>query len=177
MILTIPGLWSSGPEHWQTHWERERPACRRVEQRDWETPSCADWVRTLDDAIRAAPDAVILAGHSLGCATIAHWARTAGPDTIARVRGALLVAPSDVEAPKYPPGTTGFVPMPRERLPFASIVALSSDDEWVSPERARAFAADWGSEVVDVGPKGHINGASRLGAWDEGWALVARLHG
>jgi hypothetical protein len=37
-ILLIPGLWNSGPEHWQSYWEGERSDCRRVEQSDWQTP-------------------------------------------------------------------------------------------------------------------------------------------
>jgi predicted alpha/beta hydrolase family esterase len=30
--LMVPGLWSSGPEHWQTLWERHEPRFRRVQQ-------------------------------------------------------------------------------------------------------------------------------------------------
>jgi predicted alpha/beta hydrolase family esterase len=91
------------------------------------------------------------------------------------VRGALLVAPSDVEAPNYPPGTEGFTPMPLWRLPFPAIVVVSEDDEYVTPARGRQFASAWGGEVVSIGRAGHINSASRLGAWPEGWALVQRL--
>jgi predicted alpha/beta hydrolase family esterase len=116
---------------------------------------------------------VVLAAHSLGCALVAHWAAVS--ERTARVRGALLVAPSDVEAPTYPPGTTGFVPMPLKALPFPSIVVMSSDDAYVSPARARQFARAWGSRLVDVGPKGHINSASNLGRWPEGFALVEEL--
>jgi hypothetical protein len=175
MILLIPGLWNSGPEHWQSYWERTRDDCRRVEQTDWETPSRDDWVRTLDAAVRAAPEPVVLAAHSLGCATVAHWAAGAAPEALAKVRGALLVAPSDVEAPQYPPGTTGFVPMPRARIPFPAIVVYSTDDPWISPERARAFAADWGAEALNVGALGHINSASGLGEWPDGQALAELL--
>ncbi|HXH94304.1 MAG TPA: alpha/beta hydrolase [Thermoanaerobaculia bacterium] len=28
-VLTIPGLWNSGPLHWQTHWEARQPSFRR----------------------------------------------------------------------------------------------------------------------------------------------------
>ncbi len=88
---------------------------------------------------------MVLAAHSLGCCTVAHLARDAAPAELARVRGALLVAPSDVEAPSYPAGTKGFAPMPLARLPFASIVVGSSNDEYVAPERARFFAGSWGA--------------------------------
>jgi len=170
-VLLIPGLWNSGPDHWQSHWERAHPRCQRLQQRDWETPRCAEWVSALEQAVAALGPATVLVAHSLGCATVAHWAR----HTRQRVRGALLVAPSDVEARAYPPGTEGFAPMPLERLPFPAIVVVSENDEYVAPTRARQFAAAWGGEPVSVGRAGHINSASRLGPWPEGWALVQRL--
>jgi uncharacterized protein len=172
-VLLVPGLWNSGPEHWQSHWERERTDCRRVLQKDWETPRCSDWVAVLDAAIAGSRLPVVLAAHSLGCALVAHWA--GGSKLLAKVRGALLVAPSDVEAPSYPAGTSGFTPMPLERLPFRSIVVMSSDDQYVTPARASRFAQAWGSRLVDVGPKGHINSASGLGMWPEGFALIEEL--
>ena len=171
-LLLVPGLWNSGPEHWQSYWERDGRG-RRVVQRDWETPHRDDWVATLDAAVADAPAPVVIAAHSLGCALVAAWAP--GSPHAARVRGALLVAPSDCEAPSYPSGTIGFAPVARARLPFPTIVVLSSDDEYVTPARGRSFASSWGARVVDVGPKGHINSASGLGAWPEGWALIETL--
>ncbi len=172
-ILLVPGLWNSGLEHWQSYWERERTDCRRVLQQDWETPRRGDWVAVLEAAVARGSLPVVLAAHSLGCALVAHWAHGSGH--LAKVRGALLVAPSDVEAPSYPAGPTGFAPMPLEKLPFPSIVVMSTDDQYVTPSRARQFAGAWGSRIVDVGPKGHINSASRLGMWPEGFALVEEL--
>src|SRR4051812_45994939 len=168
-ILLVPGLWNSGPEHWQSYWERERRDCRRVVQQDWETPRRTDWVSTLEAAVMEAPGPLVLAAHSLGCTLVAHWALSSSQAT--KVRGALLVAPSDVEAPSYPAGTVGFAPMPLGALPFPSIVVMSSDDPYVSPGRGRHFARAWGSRLVDVGPKGHINSTSGLGRWAEGLAL------
>lgn len=176
-ILLIPGLWNSGPQHWQSHWERDRPDCRRVEQANWETPNRVDWVTTLDRAIGATDGDVLLASHSLGCVTVAHWAATADGATRGKVRGALLVAPSDVEAPIYPKGTTGFRPMPLGRLPFPTIVVASRDDIWVAFERAASFARSWGSRLLDVGDRGHINADSNLGAWPEGQSLLRDLLG
>ena len=172
-VLILPGLYNSGPEHWQSHWERAHPDFRRVEQDDWETPRCADWIARLEDAVReAGPDAVLVA-HSLACTLVAHWAETTGQ----RVHGALLVAPSDVEAPSYPEGTEGFKPMRRTRLPFPSIVVASTDDPYVTLERAEDFARAWGSELVNIGPAGHVNSASGLGNWPIGFALLERLRG
>jgi predicted alpha/beta hydrolase family esterase len=39
-VLILPGLGNSGPDHWQSHWERGDAACRRVEQDDWDAPDC-----------------------------------------------------------------------------------------------------------------------------------------
>jgi predicted alpha/beta hydrolase family esterase len=132
-----------------------------------------EWVETLDRAIGAAAGDVVLAAHSLGCATVAHWASTADASARGKVRGALLVAPSDVEAPHYPEGTVGFRPMPLERLTFPTIVVASRNDIWITFARAESFARAWGSRLVDVGDRGHINSDSNLGAWPEGQALLA----
>ena len=174
-VLTIPGLWNSGPEHWQTYWERERGDVRRVLQDEWERPRRADWVARIRAELRALEAPVVLAAHSLGCCAVAHLARDAAPSELARVRGALLVAPSDVEAPSYPQGTVGFAPMPLAPFPFGCIVAGSSNDEYVTPERARFFAGKWGARYADMGPRGHLNSASKLGPWLEGQALLEEL--
>jgi predicted alpha/beta hydrolase family esterase len=76
--LILPGLYDSGPDHWQSVWERADPTCRRVVQADWATPRCADWVATLDAAVAAADAPVVLVAHSSSCLTVAHWAGGAG---------------------------------------------------------------------------------------------------
>ena len=92
-----------------------------------------------------------------------------------RIAGALLVAPSDTDAPSYPGCTTGFQPMRLERLPFPSIVIASTDDPYVSPERARQFATAWGSDYTEIGNAGHINGDAGYGPWPEGEKLLLDL--
>ncbi len=62
--------------------------------------------------------------------------------------------------------------MPLLRLPFPSTVVASSNDPYVSLERARYFAQCWGSQFVDLGAAGHINTASGLGDWPAGVALL-----
>ena len=134
-VLIIPGLSNSGPEHWQSIWGAKHPEYHRVEQEDWETPHRADWVRTLHDCIRSIGDGpVVLAGHSSACATVAHYAVKHG-DCDGRVVAAFLVGPSDVEAPSYPLGPSGFGPMPLLKLPFRSVVVASTDDPYVSYDR------------------------------------------
>ncbi|MEO8334880.1 MAG: alpha/beta hydrolase [bacterium] len=178
ITFILPGLSNSGPDHWQTHWERIDPTCRRIMQSEWERPDCADWVATLDHAVSLSDDTIILVGHSSACALVAHWAERAEPDHVARVRGALLVGPSDPEGPNYPAGPTGFAPMPHRPLPFRSTVVASEDDRYVGLEQARAYAAAWGSTFVDIGAAGHINAASNLGEWPAGYSLLEELrHG
>lgn len=170
--LTIPGLGGSGPRHWQSHWSRALPQVRRVVQVDWDSPVRRDWIRTLDAAVRQCHDDVILIAHSLGCALVAHWARQA----TGRVRGALLVAPADVDSAVHtPPVVRGFAPMPLQPLPFPSIVVASEDDPYVSMARARGFAAAWGSRFVSVGAAGHVNADSGLSSWPDGLSLVEAL--
>jgi predicted alpha/beta hydrolase family esterase len=170
-VLILPGLHTSGPEHWQSYWEREHPNFQRVEQRDWDTPERREWVETLDQAITAEPSPVVLVAHSLACCLVAHWAAAhSGP-----VQGALLVAPSDVEAAGFPEGTTGFAPMPMSPLPFPSIVVASTDDEYLTVARAERFAAAWGSRLEVAGALGHINSASGLSSWPAGFALLCEL--
>ena len=169
-VFIVPGLGSSGPDHWQTHFQHELPDCTRIEQREWDVPDRAEWVARLEDALDGEDlSEVVLVGHSLGCVTIAHWAGQHGH----RIKGALLVAPSDVDTAHYSAfPTTGFGPMPLARLPFPSKVVFSQNDEWVTPARARQFAEAWGSELVDIGAAGHINAASGFGLWPAGLELL-----
>jgi len=170
-IIIIPGLGNSGPQHWQSIWEK-RYNFTRVEQIEWETPVCADWIENINNAVNEQNAAdVILVGHSLACATIAYWAQKFN----VKIKGALLVAPSDTEADSYPPGTTGFSPVPLAKLPFRTITVLSTNDFYVTEARARLFADSWGSEVVNVGDAGHINVTSGFGEWEEGFELLKKL--
>jgi predicted alpha/beta hydrolase family esterase len=176
-VLILPGLGNSGPDHWQSHWERRDPACLRVVQREWEAPDIAEWVDGLRTALAQQPAPVVLAAHSSACVLVAHWAAGASADLTARVRGAFLVGPSDPDGPTYPAGPTGFGSPPLGLLPFPSIVVASTDDRYVSPERAQQFATAWGARLVLLTGAGHINVASGFGPWPEGFALLDSLRG
>ena len=168
-VLTLAGLWNSGPAHWQTQWEHKHPQWLRVPHRDWETPERDEWVAELEAAIALCRRPPVLAAHSLGCSLVTRWAASASPLKIA---GAFLVGSSDTDAPSYPDCTTGFQPMLLERLPFPSIVVASGDDPYVSPARARRFAQAWGSVYIEIGDAGHINGDAGYGPWPEGERLL-----
>jgi predicted alpha/beta hydrolase family esterase len=171
--LIIPGLGNSGPEHWQSRFERISENFHRIQQTEWDEPVCADWIANLDAAVTAHdPSTVILVAHSIGCLAVAHWA--AKYQRI--IKGALLVGPIDPELPQYETfKSEGFVPVPTAKLPFPTIVVASEDDPWVSLERAAHFADNWGAEFVNIGLAGHISTADGYGHWSEGWELVKSL--
>lgn len=172
-FLILPGINDSGPEHWQSRWERILPGARRVKQADWDRPACADWVTTLGRAVTGTPGDLVLIAHSLGCLLVAH-AAAAGALTSA-VRGALLVAPPDPDASSFPDCATGFRPLPLRRLPFPSVLIASQDDAYSSIDFSARVADAWGSRFIDAGRAGHLNAASGLGDWPAGRAHLDRL--
>ena len=172
-ILILPGVGGSGPEHWQTLWERLHPGAQRVIAPDWDRPVRAGWVAALERAVADAGPEIVLVAHSLGCLQVAHWATS----TRHSVRGALLVAPPDPEGPAFPAAAIGFRPLPTTRLPFASIVVASANDPFATLAFAGRCADDWGAELVDAGNLGHINADSELGDWPAGRRWLGQLIG
>jgi predicted alpha/beta hydrolase family esterase len=176
-VLVLPGWQNSGPRHWQSRWEALYGDAR-VEQSDWMHPLRGDWMMRLDEAIgelEAAEESpqVALVAHSLGCQLVSAWA--AHSRKTARVRGALLVAPPDVERDEVRAALHSFTPIVRQRLPFASLAVISTDDPFCALDRARGMAVDWGAQVLELGPRGHLNSDSGLGDWPEGRRLLADL--
>jgi hypothetical protein len=170
-IIIVPGLGNSGPQHWQSLWTNQFNFIR-IEQQDWETPVCADWIEVINDEVtKHNPNDVILVAHSLACPTVARWAQKFG----IKIKSALLVAPVDTDADTLPTRTTGFNNTPLLNLPFKSIVVTSENDQYVTEPRARHFADCWGSEFVSIGEAGHINVASGYGDWDYGLEILRQL--
>ena len=170
--LLLPGYTDAGPGHWMSLWHRQKPAWRRVEQRDWDHPEKEEWVATLDAAVAATSGPVILIAHSLGCTTVAHWVAQGGGASVA---AAFLVAPADADRADFPTEMTGFAPVPVVPMPFSSMLVASTNDPYLTMPRARVLAAAWGSELVDIGDAGHICTESGHGEWPEGRQLLGRL--
>ncbi|MDB4949075.1 MAG: hypothetical protein JWM27_1724 [Gemmatimonadetes bacterium] len=170
-VLMVAGWGGSGPQHWQSLWERADPGMLRVRQRDWDAPDRAEWVAALDAAISAVARPPVLVAHSLGCIAVAHWAAAHNRP----VAGALLVAPADVDRPETPPELRGFAPVPLDALPFSSIVVAGTTDPWASLPRAAWFARCWGSSLVNAGDAGHLNTDAGYGPWPAGERLLAQL--
>lgn len=173
-ILILPGWHSSGPDHWQTHWEAAFSNMRRVEQDDWDVPVYSAWSRRLTEAVKRCERPVLLVAHSLGTALATRWSHEADTKAVA---GAFLVATTDVDRYAGAPGEAmrGFDPVIMQRLPFPSVVVASRNDERVSFERAMAFATAWGSHFIDAGALGHIGSAAKLGLWPQGLVWLGQF--
>ena len=172
-VLLVPGIQNSGPDHWQTHWERQHPGVLRVQQRDWDHPDCSEWAAALEQAVQAQPEQPIVVAHSLGCLVVARWmVESAQP-----LYAALLVAVPDPQGSAFPAEASGFVPLP-PLLEKRRILMLSSrNDPYSTPTFTRQCAAQWQAQHEELGALGHINAASGLGDWPEGWRHVARWRG
>ena len=171
-VLILPGWQNSGPDHWQSRWEKAH-GYTRVEQHDWMRPLRGDWSARLEEVLLSRDEPAVLVAHSLGCMLIAAWASHSR--NTHRVKAALLVAPPDVEREDVRQMLPGWAPVPLRKLPFPAVVFCSSDDPFCAPERAHRFAAAWGAELVEAGPRGHLNADSGLGDWPEAFEKLQRL--
>lgn len=170
-ILILPGYGNSGPGHWQSLWQNADPSMVRIEGQDWENAVCEEWVLNLEATLRQLGPETIIVAHSLGCLQVAHWAL--GSST--PIRAALLVAAPEPAVVEVPGMATGFDPLALQRFAFPSIVVASTDDPYGRSSYAKRCADAWGSQFVDIGNRGHINGDSGLSSWDEGRQLLEQL--
>jgi uncharacterized protein len=169
-VLLVPGIGNSGPTHWQSLWQAQHPGVSRVMQRDWDRPVCEEWVGVLDQAVGQAAEPPILVAHSLGCLAVAHWAAQSDRPCFA----VLLVAVPDPSGPAFPGAATGFATMPQSLRAYRATVISSDDDPYAKSTYTEKWAAAWAAEHVRLGRRGHINAASGLGDWPDGWAMVNR---
>jgi len=147
-----------------------------VEQDEWRRPRRGDWLARLDEVVVDTPGQgadIVLVAHSLGCIQVAAWASVSRHT--ARIRGALLVGPSDVERPELREQMPGWSPIVRQRLPFEATLVGSPNDPHCSRERARALATDWGARWVDAGAAGYHPADSGPTDWPEGHDLLQSL--
>ena len=171
-VLVLPGWENSGPQHWQSLWER-RHGYLRVEQHDWLRPLRGDWIARLEDVVLSCDEPAVLVAHSLGCTLASAWA--AHSRNTHRVKAALLVAPGDVERPDVREQLPSWTPIELGARPFASVLVASRDDPYCALERAKLFAHAWHAQFMDYGLCGHINADSGLASWPEGHVLLQDL--
>lgn len=165
----VPGLGGSGENHWQTHFEKSGKNFQRIEQQNWDAPHLIEWASNIENAI-APYDAsnVILVGHSLGCLTIALWAKQYGRN----IKGAFLVAPPDTALLREKVAIDLQDEISNAIIHFPTLLVASTTDHWASIEKAGSYANNWGSQFINIGPAGHINEQSGHGAWHQGLELL-----
>ncbi|NML44088.1 serine hydrolase family protein [Ramlibacter sp. G-1-2-2] len=177
-VLVVPGLRDHVAEHWQTLLAARLPRVRVVPPMGRGDLDCAKRVEAIEREAQSIEGPIVIVAHSGGVIMVAHWAqRTKRP-----VLGALLATPPDFERPMpegYPTLADlkdgGWLPVPRTRLPFMSVVAASRNDPLADTKRVMQLAHDWGSSVVDLGEVGHLNPASGYGPWPEAERLIDAL--
>ncbi len=182
-ILIVPGRFGSGPDHWQSRWERNLPTARRIDQDDWHAPDKDAWVANIVAAVAAASRPAVLVAHSLGVIATLYAAPKLDKGKVA---GGFLVAPADVDnaaqwpqnqGHAWPADGFGFAPVPLARLGFPALVLNAADDPYCSQERAKAFADAWGAIFVDAGQAGHIADHSGHGPWPDGLLRFGKFLG
>lgn len=177
-VVIVPGLRDHVPNHWQTLLGEQLSGSVTVPRMGKDKLACAAWVAQIDRTLAGVQGPVILVAHSGGVMMVVHWAQGHRRP----IQGALLATPADLESP-LPEGyptlevlrQNGWLPIPRSRLPFPSIVAASTNDPLASYERVAQYAADWGSALVDIGAVGHLNPAAGFGEWPRAQELIRKL--
>ncbi|WP_433532761.1 RBBP9/YdeN family alpha/beta hydrolase [Micromonospora sp. CA-263727] len=173
--LMVPGRGVPKPDHWSHDWVREHRGYRWAPEPPGPPYLGAERVAALNAAISASDEPVILVAHSAGCLTVAVWAsQHVGP-----VRAALLVTPPHLD-PDWRPAPEEEVDffigdVPREPLPFRSILVASRTDPFATFAQFEGYARDWRSELHDAGAVGHLDSGTGYGPWPEGQRLVRSL--
>lgn len=170
--LTVPWPDGTGSSRWETLWNVSQQDTHRIVLGMWGDQLRTAWIAHLEEAIRKAPSPVIICAHSLGCLAVAWWARDARKGADMPVAGAFLVAPPDLSKPFLQEEFADFAPLPRQALPFPSIVIAGEDSKWIDLHEAAAVAADWNSHFIRVGPTEHLPASNTVGWWERGKQLL-----
>ncbi len=170
--LIVPGLFGSGPGHWQDHWLKDDPCAIAVIQDNWshpistlDRPSC----RRSDGPSRRDPrrPQPRRAHHCPACPhrSQALWAGGSGGP---RRSG---------ECPRQP-SRPGDGRGARPNITSASRSGRRQPQRSLSTlYEAVRLAAVWGARLVDLGQAGHVNIASGHGRWAAGHDLAAAVEG
>ncbi len=164
-FVLVPGFKDSGPEHWQSYWQRRTPVFQRIIQRRWDEPDIEHWVHAIVRLLAAGDGPAVLIGHSLGALASACVAA----DGHERVAGLMLVAPAE------PTRFEAEARVPERRLGVPTLIVASDDDPLMSLRRAETWAHIWGADLVDLGEAGHVNAEAGFGPWPHGLRLLAEL--
>lgn len=164
-VLMAPGLFGSGPEHWQSAWQRRHPEFSRIDQDDWSWPRLDVWARRIVESAMDIREPVVIVAHSFACLATVR-ASVFQSNLIA---GALLVAPPN------PARFRGDERLPKQALDFPTTIVASTDDPFMPLDVAREWAQIWSSDFVQLARAGHINQKSGFRQWPAGLDLLERV--
>jgi uncharacterized protein len=171
-ILVVAGHMGAGADHWQTRLISKLSSAQLVEQDDWLHGSLPKAVDVLVKAVNASEKPVVFVAHSVGCILVAHAMQVLKEQT--KIRGAYLVVPPNEAAVQRLKGIDPlFADVPRDPLPFPSLLVATSNDPHSTMEDSASLALAWGSLLVEAGEAGHIDHTSGHGPWPEGMMRFA----
>lgn len=168
-IITIPGLYGSGPGHWQTVWETLY-GFTRIEQHDWENPTFSEWNKSLLKQIENKHEVIIVA-HSLGC----HLLLKSFHQLQNIMKGIFLVAPPDPDCIVTKKDISDFTIKEPFKVNVPGVLVYSENDPYASAAYSEEYGRKFGLSLVNVGRCGHINTDSHLEDWDEGAKILSKL--
>ncbi|MDF0605631.1 alpha/beta hydrolase [Neisseriaceae bacterium TC5R-5] len=187
-LITVPGWGGSGPQHWQTLWERNYPLALRVEQDDWLYPDSRAWVAGIERTVQQVEGKWLLVAHSLGCHATLLWWQTLSLLQQRRVKGLLLVAPpalpisadyarasGELAADMPLPQFSGFSEVSRSRPTAPTLLVASRNDPSCDYAESERMAVLWACRLVDAGACGHLGVASGVRDWPQGQRLLQWL--
>jgi predicted alpha/beta hydrolase family esterase len=169
-ILIVPGHAELGSDHWQARWAQKLSTARHVDLGDWHQPSKAAWADRLARVVASTTRPTLIVAHQLGALATVHAAPLFPPG---KVVGAFLVTPPDPEKAFLPGVQADFLELPRDPLPFPSVLIASRNDTHCAYDKAEDMAYAWGSALVDAGESGRLNSESGHGPWPEGLMRLA----
>ncbi|SDF85340.1 MULTISPECIES: RBBP9/YdeN family alpha/beta hydrolase [Thalassobaculum] len=172
-ILVLPGLGGGTDGHWYARWQAGLKTAEWVALDDWSSPARDAYVQSILDAVAGADRPVVLVGHGYGSLAAVHAASDLADG---KVRGAFLAAVPDIEAADHGVAE-GYRPLPRDPLPFPSLVLASRNDPHCAFEVAEDLAGAWGSRLVDLRESGNVDPDSGHGPWPEGLMTFGKFLG
>jgi predicted alpha/beta hydrolase family esterase len=136
----VPGCGNSINGHWQALWHKELKNSYWVEQNDLENPNCDEWVEALNLLIQSLEGSILFVTHSFWAGNTVELSEK----YIANTLGVFLAAVPDVQGVNFPEVISGYQTPPLEKLPFPSLILVSTDDPYSSVDRAAYFGRNWG---------------------------------
>ncbi len=170
--VNVCGLGNSGPNMWMSKRENQfNTQFSRVQQKDWDYPEVSTWVLELRDHIKLLKaNYIILIGHSMGCATIAHYKNSHLFDN--RIKGCFLVGPANVCHALLPETCQSFEDFPDIQNPIPTQLIISENDPYCDLKTALHYSEIWGAEYLHMGKQGHFCGSNMYVEWKEGFEIL-----